>query len=303
MILEEHVVGICRYMNERELIRLKKEQGSPKPWTTDPILLDNKFTNVLRSDDRTTRWAVENWYKPNRDQPLKIKLINAAIFRLFGLIDTADHVGYSYDWNEDRIREFRQAIWTRYSKGLKTFTSAYIITNGGQAMPKITYVIDVCLASFWRNTDKMIKAIETGKWEDLMKVVRNCEGLGGSGFVAKEICSDAILAGIYGYDENGKGLLPKDAYDWSPIGPGARRGLNRVCGRDKDFKQNEAAYLKEMRMLYQMVAESPELLSHVPKPFEQLDLHGLQFNLCEYDKYLRVKTGEGRMKSSYPGRK
>lgn len=302
MILQSHVDGICHYMNERELIRLKKEQGSPKPWTKDPIFLDNKFTNVLRANDRTTRWAVENWYDPNREQPLKIKLINAAIFRLFGLIDTAEHVGYSYEWDELRVKDFRQRVWTRYSRGLKTFTSAYIITNGGQAMPKITYVIDVCLASFWRNVEKMVKSIETGNWQDLMKVVRNCEGLGGSGFVAKEICSDAILAGIYGY-QDGKYVLPKDAYSWSPIGPGARRGLNRVSDRPADFKQSEALYLAEMRDLYDMVYQSPILLDQTPKPYGLLDLHGLQFNLCEYDKYLRVKTGEGRMKSSYPGRK
>lgn len=301
-ILDEHVVGICNYMNERESIRRLKDQGGPKPWTADPIFQQNKFTNVLRADDKTSRWVVDNWYRPNKDAPNRIKLINAAIFRLFGTIETGEELGYSHTWGEDRIKAVRSIIWGRFSKGHKTFTSAYIITNGGQAMPKITYVIDVCWKSFWRNIEKMEKAIETGKWQDLMTVVRSCEGLGGSGFVAKEVISDAILAGIYGWNEDHNiGELPTDAFTWSPIGPGARRGLNRACGRDAKFKQTELLYLKEMRELYDKVSESNLLFMDTPRPYDKLDLHGMQFNLCEYDKYLRVKTGEGRMKSSYPG--
>jgi len=294
-ILDEYVQGICLYMNERESIRKAKEADRPKPWTSDPILQRNRFTNVLRADDRTTRWAIHNWYIPLGNYPKKMILINCALFRLFGLIETAEEIGYLTDLSPESLEAKRLQVWNRYSKGKKTFTSAYIITNGGAQMPKINYVFNVALAAFIRKAQAMADVAEkTHSWKDVVDIVRTCAGLGGSGFVAKEIIQDAILAGVFGGP-------PIDAMTWSPIGPGARRGLNRVCGRPADFKQKEALYLEEMKEMFTKVAESGLLADHTSKPFDRLDLHGMQFNLCEYDKYLRVKTGEGRMKSTYPG--
>src|SRR5580765_2488648 len=41
---------------EREAIRRLREAGQPKPWTTDPILLENRFCNVLRQHDVVSRY-------------------------------------------------------------------------------------------------------------------------------------------------------------------------------------------------------------------------------------------------------
>lgn len=42
------------FCEERESIRIKKEQGLPRPWTTDNILDRHKFTNINRQHDRGT---------------------------------------------------------------------------------------------------------------------------------------------------------------------------------------------------------------------------------------------------------
>ncbi len=43
------------FCNEREAIRIKKDNGDMPPYTTDPILHRHKFTNVNRAYDRGTR--------------------------------------------------------------------------------------------------------------------------------------------------------------------------------------------------------------------------------------------------------
>ena len=43
------------FITEREAIRLKKEAGEPKPWTSDPILQQYRFCNVRRMDDKVSK--------------------------------------------------------------------------------------------------------------------------------------------------------------------------------------------------------------------------------------------------------
>jgi hypothetical protein len=55
--LEEEINRFCYWQEEREIIRLQKEESNlPPPWTDDPILQEFKFCQVFREDDRTTRW-------------------------------------------------------------------------------------------------------------------------------------------------------------------------------------------------------------------------------------------------------
>jgi hypothetical protein len=88
--------------------------------------------------------------------------------------------------------------------------------------------------------------------------------------------------------------LLRDAPDvqrWAAAGPGTRRGLNRINGRDVDFKLKQHPALKEMRELYAVLQE------HCPGI--AIDFSDVPNMCCEVDKYLRVKNGEGGMKSKF----
>ena len=88
--------------------------------------------------------------------------------------------------------------------------------------------------------------------------------------------------------------LVRDEGDWTPPGPGARRGLNRLYGRPRDVGVNatgdsalETSFVCEMRLLLRTLRSlDPEFCKSV-----DLDLHDVQFQLCEYDKYRRVEDG------------
>ena len=47
------------WIEERHEIFKKKEQGLPRPWTTDIILDTYRFTNPFRENDKTTVWFRE----------------------------------------------------------------------------------------------------------------------------------------------------------------------------------------------------------------------------------------------------
>jgi hypothetical protein len=89
--------------------------------------------------------------------------------------------------------------------------------------------------------------------------------------------------------------LLRGAYDlltWAPQGPGSRRGFNRLLGRPLKAKIPEAEWSERLQGWREQVAEATEL-------GDSLNLMDLQNCLCETDKYLRVKNGEGRPRSRY----
>lgn len=51
--------GFVWFIEEREAIRLKKEAGEERPWTTDEVLDKTKFTNIFRIDDKVSRFIFE----------------------------------------------------------------------------------------------------------------------------------------------------------------------------------------------------------------------------------------------------
>lgn len=81
------------FVHERENIRLKKNNGSSHPWTSDPILKHYKFTNIRRECDALSK-IIQNLYAPIKDKPEQLlmncmiasHIINAATLTHLGII-------------------------------------------------------------------------------------------------------------------------------------------------------------------------------------------------------------------------
>jgi hypothetical protein len=277
------------YMIERENIRRRKEAGQPAPWTDDPILRDYSFTNVRRSDDRTTRLLVETFYRPNAAgaRPGDV-LFNCAMARFFGKVDGVVGVGWQSDYDPDVVIPVARLL----DEQKRLFTGAYVITNNGESGSKVEFVCRKVLTPLWRARHRI--ADEAMKpcngWRRLVAMLRELPALGGTGFMAKEVAQDFILA---------TGWTPRDLNTFTPVGKGARRGLNRLHGRPVDHKITSAGHDVEMRFLDEVRALFAVRHSYLPADFVELQLHDIQFCLCELDKLLRTRQGEGKPKRRY----
>lgn len=276
------------FMQERERVRLRKEAGLPFPWTEDQILQTYKFTNVKREHDRTSRELLEGFYKPNMGRP-SIVFYNCALARYFGTSDMAIAVGWQREYDPEHIKQVYHA---RVARGLRTFTGAYVITNQGIKAPKIDVVVDHFLKDYWAVTPTLEHLYLNNKgWKDIITTTKTVKGFGGSGFMAKEVTLDFIMA----QDWN-----PRDFNEWCPAGPGARRGVARIMGCDdltsseaKKFLNSEALSLQVMRELYDLHG------NYLDDTMPSLVLHDIQFQLCEFDKYERVRLNQGRPRAKY----
>lgn len=278
------------YLNERERIRQKREAGEPGPWTEDPILNRYKFTNIMRSEDRTTRWLLKHWYNPNRDAKPTAIALNCAIARYFGHQDFLEDIGFQYTWDPSMILEKAE---TRLRAGKKVFTGAYIITNAGSTDPKQNVVVNQFLTPFRYNLEQVVRLCEQGKWKNVAEFLQTLPGIGP--FMSKEIALDMMLTPLL---ENAT-----DKLTWTPAGPGAIRGLNRLHGRPVQASMTQTLAVHEMQVLMGKLSSERLFEEHMPKIGVDYGVTDIQFSLCELDKYLRVQNGEGRPRSGYDWKK
>lgn len=114
--------------------------------------------------------------------------------------------------------------------------------------------------------------------------IRKICGFNGMGFRAKEIALDlkAVL------DVSGITNYFCDYHYWSPVGPGARKGLERIFGTYKK-KICEETYIDMLKDVHSYILD---LKNTIPENMDYA-LYDTQFVLCEFNKYVRIMKREG----------
>ena len=221
------------WIEERHEIFKKKEQGLPRPWTTDIILDTYRFTNPFRENDKTTVWFRENMRKPlhNREEVFMATII----FRWFNLIQTGETLlkhNLHIDWDPELARE-------EIKKQDKYVTGGYIIKTP-DGMDKVDGVI-WCIEKVWKKRDRtMVELLhETNTLKRAHLLLQQFPYLGH--FMAYEVVCD--LRYTFYLDKS------FDIVHWANAGPGAMRGLNRIHARDLNYKSKKHDWNAEMKAL------------------------------------------------------
>jgi hypothetical protein len=265
------------YISERYAIHQRRLKGEPPPWTEDPILRDWKFTNVKREWDRTTR-ALRAWTIPHARH--RLLGLNMALARFTGRPETWYTVGYQRSWRPDVVA---RRLAQRAEAGHKVFTGAYLISNWGRPGSKVDVVVHGILTPLYDSGLLLPARLRRFRYlEDLHQELVRLPGFGH--FMAQEIEQDLVHT---------PGLpLWRDADSFAVAGPGAMRGIMRVLEQPLrgQFTQEDARrYMQEWRMT---------LIPHLPEGL-LLSAHDVEFNLCEFDKYERVRTGQGTPRARF----
>lgn len=160
--------------------------------------------------------------------------------------------------------------------GEKVYTGAYMITAGPTGVRKNQWVVGNANTYFKHPPVLNPKSIRNS-WEIIMMQNYPCVGP----FIAGQVIADLKQTSVLNKAD--------DWYDWAAVGPGSTRGLNRLYDRRVSAPISQAQGLREMREVKKLVKQS-------------MCLQDLQNCLCEFDKYMRVKRGEGKPRSTYAGR-
>ena len=237
-----------------------------------------------------------------RDKPEV--LLASVLFRWFNRIETGEAIfkQLSLDsataWDRvcesHRIDALKPAILGYCGKG-PYVTGAYIIKTRdamdklsgvlwavGQFMTSQLTTIHGEGISGWRLT-----ATELLEWrhdkpfslEQCWKWLRQFPYLGD--FMAYEIVTDLAHTDLL--------CNAPDIMTWANPGPGAMRGLNRIFERDLNKNIGKENFIKEMRVLLTM----SRVHNNWSPDWQPWDMRTVEHTLCEFDKYERVRLGQG----------
>ena len=271
------VTALVKFITARERHRVAKEAGR-KVDRPDPIISTFRFCNVRRNDDRVTKWVHENYLDRWRDDPdLWFALLVARLFNNEETLDILTDTVLPFNPEKMRAR-----LHARRDNGRKNFNAAYIVSTNGRAMDKVNYVIDYVLAPAWKGRGNMAAMMRRAT--TLGQAHQHLGRLNGlASFMAAQVVADLKYADPAKW---------KDFQSFAASGPGSRRGLNRVLGLDKETGMTEVAFRERLAVLWGKV--NARL-----KWAQDLTAQDLQNCLCEFDKYERARTGDGRPKQLY----
>ncbi len=203
------------------------------------------------------------------------------------------------------------ALTNLAKSGEKVYTGAYMIraesdpTKHWYSWSKHKYIAEIVLGRLWEDRERFAAELEKpgqtleGAWS----LFQDPRYVGWGPFMAYEVVTDLRHTR---YLRNAP-----DIWTWANAGPGAIRGLNRLYGRDLGAKPKPQQTNEEMIQLmtelnaldergFNETFGPPQIGSqHVGPRFEARDI---EHSLCEFDKYERVRLGEGKMRSKYDWR-
>jgi len=270
---------------ERENIRLRREAGKEWPWTKDEILRTFSFCNVNREHDRVTKWIAEHIRKPYAKHPLL--WFNLVVARLFNWPETLKEIGFIEKYISREVREACNEAMRKSPDG-KVFTGAYIVSTNGLKMDKVKYVTERVLGPMWlaryKSPENPLIAGVNNNCADWARWFMQFNGMGN--FMANQIVTDMKYTPIL--------IGAVDRSTFVLAGPGTKRGLNRLI--DRPLKQGWQRGGAEL-LLVQVRSELSIFRSPIIKHFE--DLNNLSNCFCEWDKYERVRLGQGRPRAHY----
>lgn len=290
-----NVEAFFAWIQEREEIRRKKLGGAPAPWTEDRYLAKYRFCNVRRRHDRASQWIIKRVLSirvPDGSLGLAQLGMFLALCRWVNwpptiqeLIDRKFWPSQLPDW-----RGMGEAIDARMKRKEQTWTGAYMIraeSNPEQPWYKLgkgVYIADIVVRREMTNAAHRLKqALRDNTREAVHAVLQSCYGWGS--FMAGQVVDDWSWTPLL--------HTAKDHFTWAPQGPGSVRGFNRLYGEPFDAKIEEEFWIQSLRAL------RDDLVARLGNDYEDVTLMDLQNCLCEFDKYERVRLGQGRPRNIY----
>ena len=281
-----------RFIFERQMIWVRRvQQHQPGPWTSDPVMQAERFTNIYRELDPGTQYVIHEVLE--RDELADDKIFNTMLYRLIGRSETHKALGFQRlaTFSPEAMRDTMRHI--RDDEGKPPFTAAYMVsgyTSMGthdkiDNIVRLFTLLQMEFAAFYRRI-----AASTSS-EQVYEILRTAHGFGN--FLAYQVMVDLL----YPLESaGGAPLLPYSHDDWSSAGPGAQRGIKMLLAPDQ-----RADTLPVMRWLrLNQEAEFTRLELDFPYQRDKqgqsvpISLANIQNCLCEFHKYVKISNGTGK---------
>ena len=124
-----------KFAAERQEVFFRKLEGSPSPWTNDPIIAHYKFINAYRASDRVSQYLIRRVIYEG-DASAEEVFFRAILFKLFNKIETWEllrkKVG-SITSESYSFERYDEILSEAVANGVRIYSGAYIMPSGKSA--------------------------------------------------------------------------------------------------------------------------------------------------------------------------
>jgi thymidylate kinase len=269
-----------RFAAERQEIFFKRMEGSQLPWTSDPILIEHKFTNAYRASDRVSQFLIQKVIYEGDQSPEEL-FFRTILFKLFNKIETWEllvaKLG-TITYSEYSFERYDKILTQAFDHGKRIYSGAYIMPSGSRIF----------------NTDRKHRAhlqlLGRMMEDELPSRIANAGSMQESfGLLLSYPMIGDFLAYQYATDLNYGMLTNFSEMDFVVPGPGALNGIRKCF--------SSLGGLSEVDIIRVVADRQEEEFQRLGIRFRtlwgrRLQLIDCQNLFCEVDKYSRVKHPE-----------
>ncbi len=270
-----------RFAAERQRVFFNRFERRPAPWTHDPVLHANKFTNAYRASDRVSQYLIRRViYRDDLpDGPVEV-VFRILLFKLFNKIETwellQEEIG-PLTWEGYSFKQYDRLLSRAMERGQSIYSAAYIMPSAGSLGHEKKHRNHLTLIERMIAGELPVRLADAGSMERAFNLIRAYPTIGD--FLAYQYVTDINYSTVTNFDE----------MEFVVPGPGAIDGI-RKCFPDTAGR-NDADVI---RFVTDRQKEEFDRLMLDFKTLwgRDLQLIDCQNLFCEVDKYARVMHPE-----------
>jgi len=270
-----------RFAAERQRIFFQRLERCPPPWTEDPILRANKFTNAYRASDRVSQYLIRRViYRDDLPYDASEVVFRILLFKFFNRIETWEllerdlgqvtHAEYSF-------KRYDQILSHAMTRGESIYSAAYIMPSAGALGHRRKHQNHLALIERMMADGLPARLADAGSMQQAFDLIRSYPTIGD--FLGYQYVTDINYSTVTNFSE----------MEFVTPGPGAIDGI-RKCFADTDGRTD--AYLIRFmaeRQEFEFVRLGLDYQNLWGRRLQLIDCQNL---FCELSKYARVRHPE-----------
>ena len=282
-----------RFAAARQAMYLRRLDGSPPPWTDDPILREHRFTNAYRAADRVSQFLIGDViYAKDSPRDVQDVVFRILLFKLFNRINTWRALQRTLGeilWSSFDFKRYGDALDEAAGEG-PVYSAAYVIPppHLGERSKRLNHLR--LLERMMRDGFAEFIEEEPGL-ERVYERLRSYPSMG------------RFLAFQFTIDLNYSDAMEASEDEFVVAGPGACDGIVKCFGpAARGIESEVIRYMADTQESHfaRLGLDFPGLFGR------RLQLIDCQNLFCEVDKYARVAhpsvagvSGRSRIKQKF----
>ncbi len=263
---------------ERQAIFFRRLRGQQPPWTEDPVLAANRFTNAYRASDRVSQFLINDViYGAPVDE--RSTVLRVLLFKIFNRIETwlcLEEAAGRIAADTFDVPALTKLLDERMTAGQRLYSAAYIMPSPrlGETRKHANHLRLLHTLLVDGTIDRLVQA---SSLRELYETLLGVHSFGP--FLAFQFAIDLNYTDLFGFSE----------MDFVVAGPGAHDGIAKCFSNAHDLSAEDIIRAVAESADDQFDAAGIEFESLWGRPLQLIDCQNL---FCEVSKYARVAHPE-----------